>query len=578
MNTHALPRRLFVLAIIILLLSSCTQRQNNDSEIPVDSASIAKGKSIFDQNCSACHNFRQDGIGPQLGGITNEVSVEWLKSFIRNPQAVIESGDERGQKLLDRYKTVMPSFTHYSDQDINTILAYLHTRQAPDVEASAEGPSALSDPLPQPIDSSGLEVEVEFVAEIPASANNGFKTRITKLDYIRGSERLFIVDIRGKLYELQDNKPLVYMDMARLKPKFIDAPGLATGFGSFAFHPEFLKNGLLYTAHTEGPGSAPADFHYADSIPVTLQWVLSEWKTQTPDAFPFTGISRELLRINMVTGMHGVQEVTFNPNSRRGDDDYGLLYVGVGDGACVQEGYPFLVQNIEKPWGSILRIDPAGRNSANQRYGIPPSNPFVKHDNAQAAGELYAYGFRNPHRITWSRSGKMLASNIGQAHIESVNLILPGHNYGWPIREGTFLVNPYGDIMKVYPLPPNDAEYNITYPAAQYDHDEGLAISGGFEYTGGAIAELRDKYLFADMNNGRLYFIKLDDVRPGHITTIEEWNITYNGEPTTTAELCGSKRVDLRFGKDANGDVYFFSKQDGKVYRLANARQSTPNF
>ena len=362
------------------------------------------------------------------------------------------------------------------------------------------------------------------------------------------------------------------MDMAKIKPRFIDKPGLATGFGSFAFHPAFLENGLLYTTHTEGPRSAPADFHYADSIPVTLQWVVSEWHTDSPNGFPFKGISRELFRINMVTGMHGVQEITFNPNSKPGDDDYGLLYIGVGDGACVESGFPFLVQNIEKPWGSILRIDPAGRNSANRRYGIPRSNPFADHENAEAAGEIYAYGFRNPHRITWSKSGQMLASNIGQAHIESVNLILAGNNYGWPIREGTFLVNPYGDITKVFPVPANDAEYNITYPAAQYDHDEGLAVSGGFEYTGNQIPELKDKYLFADMNNGRLYYINLPDVKPGRIATIKEWNITYRGKLTTTSELCGSKRVDLRFGKDARGDVYIFSKQDGKVYRLANAQ------
>ena len=275
--------------------------------------------------------------------------------------------------------------------------------------------------------------------------------------------------------------------------------------------------------------------------------------------------------------MHGVQEITFNPNSKPGDDDYGLLYVGIGDGACVEYGYPFLVQSIEKPWGSIFRIDPAGRNSANGKYGIPEANPFVAHENKQALGEIYAYGFRNPHRITWSTSGKMLATNVGQAQIESVNLILPGHNYGWAIREGTFLMNPHGDILKVYPLPENDSEFGITYPAAQYDHDEGAAITGGFEYTGNAIAELKGKYLFGDMNNGRLYYIELDDVRPDHITEIKEWTITHNGKATTTRELCGSKRVDLRFGKDHNGDIYFFSKQDGKLYRLSGAtiRQST---
>jgi glucose/arabinose dehydrogenase len=342
------------------------------------------------------------------------------------------------------------------------------------------------------------------------------------------------------------------MDMVALKPKFIDQP--------------------VYTSHTEPAGTQKADFNYADTIPVALQWVISEWKAASPAGSPFKADhDRELFRIDMVTGMHGVQELTFNPNAVTGDQDYGLLYIGIGDGACVQSGFPFLVHNPEMPWGSILRIDPKGNNSTNKQYGIPASNPFVRSENDRALGEIYAYGFRNPHRITWTKAGHMLTSNVGQAKIESVNLILPGHNYGWPIREGTFLINPSGDINKVYPLPENDAEYNITYPAGQYDHDEGLAITGGFEYTGSANIKLKGKYLFGDMNNGRLYYLELADVKPGHISTIKEWNISLNGKRTTTVELCGSKRVDLRFGKDAHGEVYIFSKQDGKVWRLAEA-------
>lgn len=553
------------------LLTACNSNRAHEGDIPSDSASIAAGKRLFERDCSACHNFEHDGIGPHLGGVTRIVSSKWLKDFIANPQMAVESGNARAQKLLARYKTLMPSFAHYEDESLNDLLSYLHTQAAPPDNKSSVDSAAIADPLPPPIASSNLVVDVAFVTEVPASATEGFKTRITKLDFIPGTSRLFIVDIRGKLYALQDNKPVVYMDMARLMPKFIDKPGLATGFGSFAFHPEFLKNGLLYTGHTEAPGSATADFHYADSIPVTLQWVVSEWKTETPSAFPFKGKRRELFRIDMVTGMHGVQEITFNPNSKPGDDDYGLLYIGIGDGACVQYGYPFLVQSIEKPWGSIFRIDPSGSNSANGKYGIPDANPFVGNPNKRALGEIYAYGFRNPHRITWSSSGKMLATNIGQAHIESVNLVLPGQNYGWAIREGTFLIDPYGDILKVYPLPENDEAFGITYPAAQYDHDEGAAITGGFEYTGTAIQALKGKYLFGDMNNGRLFYIDLADVGADHLTEIKEWKITHNGTATTTAALCGSKRVDLRFGKDHNGDVYFFSKQDGKVYRLAGA-------
>ena len=83
-----------------------------------------------------------------------------------------------------------------------------------------------------------------------------------------------------------------------------------------------------------------------------------------------------------------------------------------------------------------------GRNSANGQYGIPQNNPFAQNQNTKALGEIYAYGFRNPHRITWTKSGEMLACNIGHGNIESVNLIMPGHDYGWPIREGTFLFRP----------------------------------------------------------------------------------------------------------------------------------------
>ena len=561
-----------VIFIFILFLLSCCTSKSEQAGIATDTLTIAKGEALFSQNCSACHNFRQDGIGPQLGGITRTVSTEWIKEFIKNPKAVVESGDARGEKLLGRYKTLMPAFAHYSDDELNALLAYMHTQKTPDTASDTARIPEVVNPIPQAIEASNFVVDVEYIAEIPASGNDGFKTRITKLDHMPGNERLFMLDIRGKLYELQDRRPRVYMDMAKLKPKFIDKPGLATGFGSFAFHPQFLKNGLLYTSHTEPSATRKADFSYSDTIPVALQWVISEWKTNSPKAFPFEGTSsRELFRIDMVTGMHGVQELTFNPNAKEGDQDYGLLYVGIGDGACVESGYPFLVHNIEKPWGSIFRIDPTGNNSANKQYGIPPTNPFAKNENEEAVGELYAYGFRNPHRITWTKSGHMLASNVGQANIESINLVLPGHNYGWPIREGTFLVNPFGDITKVYPLPANDAQYNVTYPAAQYDHDEGLAVTGGFEYTGSTHPELKNKYLFGDMNNGRLYYIDLAEVRPGRIATIREWKIALNGNVTTTAELCGSTRVDLRFGKDARGNVYFFSKQDGKIWRLAGA-------
>jgi hypothetical protein len=132
------------------------------------------------------------------------------------------------------------------------------------------------------------------------------------------------------------------MDMAKERPNFIHTPGLATGFGSYAFHPDFYRNGLLYTTHTEKAKTAPADFAYADSIKVTLQWVLTEWKVGDPAGAAFLVLGRELLRVNVVSPIHGVQEITFNPLARSGSPDYGMLYIGIGDGGASENGFYFL--------------------------------------------------------------------------------------------------------------------------------------------------------------------------------------------------------------------------------------------
>jgi glucose/arabinose dehydrogenase len=276
------------------------------------------------------------------------------------------------------------------------------------------------------------------------------------------------------------------------------------------------------------------------------------------------------MRINMVTGLHGMQEIVFNPYSKPGAEDYGLLYIGIGDGGAVENGFQFLVRNRSRVWGTILRIDPAGKNSTNGKYGIPVGNPFAKSANKKELKEIYAYGFRNPHRITWLAGGQMLASNIGHANIESINIVQKGADYGWPIREGRFLLNPLGDLNKVFALPANDKTFHITYPAAEYDHDEGKAISGGFEYTGKAVPRLRGKFLFGDIQTGRLFYIDLKDLKQRKPAVIKEWRISINDELTSLKQLCGSSRVDLHFGKDSDGELYILTKADGKVYRLVN--------
>ncbi len=564
-----------IVAIAALLLlyffNSCNSDESSDKNlISADSVTIAKGEKSFAEKCSSCHNFSQDGIGPQLGGITNENPVDWIKNFISNPKKVIESGDTTAQKLFKQYKAIMPSFDYLPPQEIDVLIAYIHTKKKQVRILVKEDTNDIKNPIPDTIKNSGLVVDIDSITQIPASSNQLPLTRITKLDYETKTGELYILDLRGKLYKLVNGQPKVYMDIAKLKTKFINQPGLATGFGSFAFHPGFSKNGLLYTTHTEPAASAKADFNYPDSIPVVLQWVLTEWKTD-PAIFPFSGKGRELFRIDMPTGIHGVQEIAFNRLAKPGDEDYGLLYIGIGDGGSTEIGHALVSPIPQKIWGSIIRIDPLGNNSMNGQYGIPLHNPFSKKDGRNFAPEIYAYGFRNPHRINWSMSGQLLAVNIGQHSIESINMILPGHFYGWPIREGTFEERFFNEVGKVYPLPPNDSVYHITYPVAQLDHDESTAITGGFEYRGNAIPLLKGKYLFGDIGTGKLFYVNMKDLILGKQATIKKWNIAMNGVPTSLAELCGNDRVDLRFGMDSKGALYLTTKEDGKIYKLVSA-------
>jgi glucose/arabinose dehydrogenase/cytochrome c2 len=567
--------------VLLLWISfSCCNSDSatNRDSVSADPATIAKGRTLFENNCSSCHvlsDVSLNGIGPHLAGVTQENSIEWLKDFIKDPKKAIESGDTTAQKLFKRYKAVMPSFGHLGDEQIYQILAFLHTQKKKERVYVKEDTNDIKNPIPETIQTSDLVVGVEYVTQIPASSDQMPKTRITKLDYQPGTGDLFIVDLRGKLYKIENGQSKVYMDLAAMKPNMVFYPGIASGFGSFAFHPEFQKNGLLYTTHVEYPVVGnKADFMYADSIPVMMQWVLTEWKTD-PKAFPFSGKGREIFRVNLPTSIHGIQEIAFRPNAKPGDEDYGLLYMGLGDGGSKEIGFPLVSPKPEKIWGSILRIDPLGHNGRNGQYGIPASNPFAKGDPKKVAPEVYAWGFRNPHRISWTKSGQLMAVNIGEHNIEALNMIKPGHFYGWPLREGTFEERFFNDNGKIYPLPVNDSTYHITYPVAQLDHDEATAISGGFEYKGTTIPQLMGKFVFGDIGTGRLFFVNVKDLKLGQQATIKKWNISLNAQPTTLAQLCGSDRVDMRFGMDSKGELYILTKADGKVYRLVNATKKS---
>ena len=530
-------------------------------DISVDTDQVTAGKILFEQHCSTCHNFTQKTIGPNLSGLTREMESNWIKSFIKDSQHLIDQGDNRAAEIYAEYKVPMPSFPALKEEELDALLSYLHTFSKSS-ENIPKNSQALEDPIPEKIQDSGLFLELEFYSQIPPSDTVSPIAKITKMEAEPISGRLFVQDQHGKLYELKNGKPRVFFDLKALKPNFVSKPGLATGFGSYAFHPEYHQNGLLYTSHTEKAFSQTSDFSYADSIKVTMQWVLTEWKTSNPKAASFVGKSREILRVDVVTQIHGMQEITFNPHSKPRDEDYGLLYIGIGDGGSAENGFVFIADHQGKSvWSSILRIDPAGSNSKNGNYGIPPGNPFAA--DPTKAGEVFAYGFRNPNRIFWDPNGNMLASEIGHKNIEEINLILPGRFYGWPIREGTFIIDPYADMDKVYALEEDDGNIGANYPLLQFDHDEGSAIIAGYFPISG---EFGGKLLMGDIPSGKVFFSDLNSPNP----IIQKAGIKIGGKETTLMDLCGKPRVDLKFGQDKNGQVYILTKADGKIYRLMN--------
>ena len=434
---------------------------------------------------------------------------------------------------------------------------------------------AIDDPVPDQIVKSGLSVKIVDFVQVPASSSSPPMARINLLYHSRDNTgALFVNDLRGELYVIDSGTVITYLDIASLHPNFVDTPGLGTGFGCFAFHPDFATNGIFYTVHSEGPGFFPPDLVSTSTVGEVVQSVIKEWTADVPLANVFTGTVREILRIAQPSFLHAVQEIGFSPNANPGDADYGMLYIAQGDG----EDFLFSdnPQNLSSPHGAILRIDPLGTNSPNGAYGIPADNPFANDGDSNTLGEIWAYGFRNPHRFSWDTDGdgKMLIGEIGQANVEEVNLGKVGANYGWNEREGTFQFDK-NNTSVLLPLPTDDATLGFTYPVAQYDHDEAasvggfVAIVGGFVYRGTKIPSLFGKYIFGDIVSGRIFYVDVADLVEGSQATILELTLLDESDlEITLLDLVPGSRVDLRFGIGQDGEIYVLSKADGKVRRL----------
>ena len=459
------------------------------------------------------------------------------------------------------------------------------------------GPTPLSDPIPHAIEKGELRVAALPFVRAPASEDMGDGSRgnaaYARIQYLLPmpgpGSRLAFNDTRGILYvtDASGAPPRAYLDLRTRNVGFTNAklpPEM--GFMGFAFHPDFATPdapgyGRLYTAFSAEPerdadyaGAAVSISASEPAEPVRHHSVIREWTAANAAAAVFAGETREVLRVGQFRATHNVGTIAFNPTATVAAADYGLLYVGFGDGGGRRDPLDN-GQRLDTPLGAIARIDPLATDAG--RYGIPPDNPFV--DRADAAPEIWAYGLRHPQQLSWDAAdGRMFISDIGQNHVEEINLGAAGANYGWRLREGTFATTrAFGrNERAVYGLPDEDP-MPLAYPVAQYDHDEGSAVGGGFVYRGQRLPALFGKYLFTDFPRGRLFAIDSANLTPGQPAAIEEVRLYIGGEERDLAAVAGfpnhnispKVRVDARLGIDHAGELYLLTKGDGWIRRLA---------
>jgi hypothetical protein len=472
-----------------------------------------------------------------------------------------------------------------------------------------------------------------------------------------GSTRLFVNDLNGPLYivDKASRQITTYLDFngreghPGLFRKLAYEAGYANGLNSFQFDPDYKTNGRFYTVHIEDPalpGSPVPDnssypglkidgYTPTPSVPtpgpIQREGVLVEWTDSNPSNATFEGTARELLRVALNTRIHTLADLEFNPAARRGDADWRVLYIGCGDGGAGESRLSIRSnpQRLDTLVGKILRIvpDPAEHQSTsmlgdNGRYRIPNDNPFMSIDGARK--EIWAYGFRNPHRLHFAidpqdpANNRLIANSIGLYTWETINIVHKGANYGYSRREGNQSLKPDNHTE---PLSGDDqipvlvtdtitlGTVAPTYPVVQYGHVRaggGDAIGSGFLYNGKLLPGLRGKYVFTDISTGHVWYadyremLAADDGNPETLAAIHEiklWWDDPHDDPDAgrrlydtmfpiaeaayharggrsphlpgIALISGDGRADAHVAMDAAGELYVFTKTDGMLRVVA---------
>jgi glucose/arabinose dehydrogenase len=337
-----------------------------------------------------------------------------------------------------------------------------------------------------------------------------------------GTDRLFILQHLnywagpGRLIAVPDDQEATETDAETL----LEIDGIAYGL---AFHPDYPQNGFLYlglNGPERGRGKTTQVVRYTIDRRPPHQVV--------PD-------SKRLI-IEWPSNGHNGGDLAF------GSDGY--LYVSSGDGSSDSDA-DLTGQTLDDLLAAVLRID-VDHPQPGQNYGVPRDNPFT--DRPGARPELWAYGLRNPWRLSFdAESGQLWVGQNGQDVWEQVYLIKKGANYGWSLTEGSHV---FQAQRKAGPDP-------ISLPAAEHHHSEARSLTGGRVYRGTRLPELVGAYVYGDWSTGRVWGLRHDGTKatwhrelvdtPFNITgfgtdharelyVIDQGSGFYRFEPTTEAD------------------------------------------
>jgi glucose/arabinose dehydrogenase len=557
--------------ITLVTFPSNVTNANTGTRILIATASFASHEAVpiasdFTMTTIPAGYLAAGRLAYQNGGIL--WSVSWGGASYTGPNTGTLDNDADGNfgppfaGALPSTSTVALRFTGTATApSTNNAADYALTSGAATFTNNAGASTSLAAPTPTPsptpilprIGKGPVRIELQTIA-------TGITAPIDFLSANDGTGRLFIVGQTGKILILNGTtvSSTAFLDVSSrlvpLSPSY-DERGLL----SLAFHPGFADPASpgyrkLYT-YTSEPVSGAADFTVPITGPFNHQSVLAEWQVSAANADvvdPST--RREMMRIDEPQSNHNGCKLAF-----RASDHY--LYISLGDGGAANDsgaGHNPTTgngQDLTTVLGKILRIDPLAPAltpssgdpiSANGKYRVPVSNPFVTTlQPANRVVEIYAYGLRNPYRYSFdATSDKFIVGDVGQDHVEEIDLVESGKNYGWNRKEGTFLFNSSNGNV----LPDPSPDPALIDPLAEYSHDDGIAVLGGFLYRGSGVLALQGKYVFGDLvgpgsSSGRLFY--LDSLSS---STIKELRIG-NVERSLGLLLKG-------FGQDANGEIY----------------------